>query len=204
MRKSELLKSELTSLFRDALPSEQHSVAKILSVALAEDPMLNYLTSKAADVRDAMEVYFRFCFQSTNLRHVEAGGHAAALWVAPGFRVSVLSELKMVPDIIRKLGFASVPICLKTLIAMDRMHPKEPHYYLMVTGVVPEKRNQGLGARLLLPVLDRCDREKVGAYLETSNPLNHSFYERLGFTKTRYTKVAADAPQMWAMWRDPR
>jgi ribosomal protein S18 acetylase RimI-like enzyme len=64
-------------------------------------------------------------------------------------------------------------------------------------------RSGGVGARLVAPLLERLDADGIGAYLESSNPRNLSFYERLGFTEL-WTDTPAGGPPMTGMWRDPR
>ena len=86
---------------------------------------------------------------------------------------------------------------------MEQAHPKEPHYYLNVLGVSPESQGQGLGSRLLAPMLERCDREGVPAYLESSKERNLAFYGRHGFRVTGDVTFPR-GPRIWAMWRDPR
>jgi RimJ/RimL family protein N-acetyltransferase len=48
-------------------------------------------------------------------------------------------------------------------------------------GVATRFQGQGLGAALLRPTLDRCDREGLPAYLEASSERSAALYERLGF-----------------------
>jgi ribosomal protein S18 acetylase RimI-like enzyme len=86
---------------------------------------------------------------------------------------------------------------------LDKVHPSQKHYYLFFVGVDPSQRKQGLGGALLQPVLEKCDREGVGAYLENTNVANQSFYESFGFKVTGDIIVGKDAPVLKAMWRNP-
>jgi hypothetical protein len=52
------------------------------------------------------------------------------------------------------------------------------------------------------PVLERCDREGVPAYLEASGARNRDLYLRLGFRVTGEIRLP-DGPSMWPMWREP-
>ena len=61
-----------------------------------------------------------------------------------------------------------------------------------------------MGARLLAPVLARCDRDGLPAYLESSNPRNLPFYERHGFVRRTAVPLPSGCPLVTPMWRDPR
>ena len=86
---------------------------------------------------------------------------------------------------------------------IERVHPRAPHWYLAVIGTDPPEQGKGVGAALLDPILERCDREATGAYLESSKPENVPWYERFGFTVTGQIDLP-DGPPLWSMWRDPR
>jgi ribosomal protein S18 acetylase RimI-like enzyme len=74
-----------------------------------------------------------------------------------------------------------LPEIFAVLEQMAHFHPGEPHWYLPLIGVDPGVQSRGLGSALLRHVLARCDRERVPAYLESTNPRNSSLYERFGF-----------------------
>jgi GNAT superfamily N-acetyltransferase len=81
-------------------------------------------------------------------------------------------------------------------------HLHQPHYYVRYLGVATRFQGRGLGAALLRPTLDRCDREGVPAFLEASTERSAVFYERLGFVHLGESRVA-DGPRYWPMRRPP-
>jgi GNAT superfamily N-acetyltransferase len=90
------------------------------------------------------------------------------------------------------------------LNAIEKKHPHEPHYYLMGLGVEPDLQGRGLGTKLMAPILERCDRDGIPAYLESSKEINVPLYERNGFKVTEQMTVPNGGPPIWLMWRDPQ
>lgn len=85
------------------------------------------------------------------------------------------------------------------------VHPEgRAHEYLWMIAVAPGHQGQGLGTAIMQPVLDRCDREGLPAYLEASSARSRALYERLGFTFMGRTVDLPDGPHMWPMWREPQ
>jgi ribosomal protein S18 acetylase RimI-like enzyme len=66
------------------------------------------------------------------------------------------------------------------------------HWYVMVVGVIPARQEQGFGRALLRPVLDRADAEGLPCYLETAQPENVPFYQKLGFGVIARLSLGAD------------
>jgi hypothetical protein len=53
-------------------------------------------------------------------------------------------------------------------------------------------------------ILERCDQEKLPAYLDATSPRNRGLYERHGFKVTEEFSFGPGSPPSWRMWRDPR
>jgi GNAT superfamily N-acetyltransferase len=90
--------------------------------------------------------------------------------------------------------------------AMEWRHARElrgPHYYVRDIGVRPDMQGMGLGAALMRPTLERCDREGVPAYIEASSERSAALYERLGFQHVKELRVGG-SPPLWLMIRPPR
>ncbi|MFJ2907086.1 GNAT family N-acetyltransferase [Streptomyces sp. NPDC087212] len=85
------------------------------------------------------------------------------------------------------------------------VHPADrAHAYLWMIGVAPDRQGEGLGTALMAPVLGRCDRAGLPAYLEASSARSRALYARLGFTVTGTPlQLPYGGPQMWPMWREP-
>jgi ribosomal protein S18 acetylase RimI-like enzyme len=98
---------------------------------------------------------------------------------------------------------AILPDLMGVFEQMERYHPKEPHWYLPLIGVDPACQGQGHGSTLMRHAVDRCDREGLPAYLESSNPRNISLYLRHGFEIMGEIQGGA-SPRMTPMYRKAR
>ena len=87
--------------------------------------------------------------------------------------------------------------------AMAREHPKAPHMYLFTIGTRKAARGQGLGKKLIRPMLDAADRASLPCYLENSNPANTGFYVSHGFERMKLFEPGPGGPPLEAMWREP-
>jgi GNAT superfamily N-acetyltransferase len=93
---------------------------------------------------------------------------------------------------------------LRYLTETEKLHPKEPHWYLAVIGVEPARQGEGLGGKLLAAVLGRLDETGVPAYLETSTEANVSWYGTHGFEMQHQIRPVPTGPPVWTMWREPK
>ena len=108
----------------------------------------------------------------------------------------------MPPAFSRNFG-RHVPRALCAQIKLESNHPAEPHYYLPFIGVAPGWQGRGLGSAVMEPILERCDRERMPAYLDATTDRNRALYERLGFRITEEFSLGKGAPPLWRMWREP-
>lgn len=176
-----------------------------LARAFADDPVFHYLAPGGFDHRRAT-----LAFRMLGINMIEHGevwrtvGHeAAAYWAPPGkWSVPWTSVAKTVPLSVRAYRW-KIPRALAFLSRIEKVHPRDPHYYLEILGTDPSEQGRGLGASLVAPILDRADDEGVGAFLESSKDTNVPYYRRFGFEVVSEIKVP-NGPTIWPMWREPR
>jgi GNAT superfamily N-acetyltransferase len=129
---------------------------------------------------------------------------AAACWLPPGaYPPSVGRQLRQglavaaaVPSFPKRVGIA-----VRVLNELQRVHPKDEHWYLAILGTDPSRWRRGLGSRLLEPVLAGADEEGIPCYLETQAERNLAFYGRHGFSVVQEVRVAGCPLPLWTMRR---
>ena len=193
---------------RRATADDLGGMAAALSLSFHDDPVMQFL------FRDAPPRPMRYSEQfflregARHLRHQEVytvdGTPGAAYWDPPGhWKTNPLDIVRMAPLMLRGIGPRTVK-ALRGLSRMEAAHAKHPeHYYLAVLGTRPDRQGSGIGSALLRPVLERCDQEGIGAYLESSKESNIPYYRRHGFEVTGEVQFPS-GPTLWPMWRDPR
>jgi ribosomal protein S18 acetylase RimI-like enzyme len=133
--------------------------------------------------------------------------HGVAIWLAPGrFPWSAWRQLRGAPWMLSVLRAdpASFRAFMKTGANGARLHPAYPHWYLETMGVGPAVQRQGLGGRLLEPVLRIADRDRVDCHLETADPRNADYYARHGFVvENEALQLVPNGPAHIAMRRRP-
>lgn len=127
-----------------------------------------------------------------------------AVWLPPGaFPWSSMRKLRATGAFLRV--WAADPGNFATFTRLgansELHHPPGRHWSLEALGIRPEAQRQGLGTRLVTPILERADSEGVECYLETSNPANVAYYQRFGFEVLRDVPLVPDGPPHISMRR---
>lgn len=193
---------------RKITKADREAIVSLMCRAFDDDPFINYLvkqdarrTERMARFMDTGLMRLTFPYGET---YVTEAGDGAALWNPPGGRPhGMLADLSMLPMLVRVSGLGNLTRSIGAFSRAEKLHPHEPHYYLLGIGVDPERQGRGIGSSLIAPMAERCDREGIGAYLESSKERNVPLYERFGF-QVREVVEFKDGPSVWTMWRDPK
>ena len=181
----------------------------MLHRSFADDPVIRWMLPDDERHRRKGEFGWRSWIEVLYLPKGEVyttdGCLGAALWSPPEqWKVPPSVQVRMAPRMLRLFGVRRLPLLLRGLSLIERKHPQAPpHYTLGVLGTDPDHQGSGIGSALIQPMLARCDREVLGAYLESSKPQNVPYYERFGFKVTEELHLP-DGPSVWGMWRDPQ
>ena len=195
-------------------PQKIAEASRSLADAFFDDPTSCFLLPR----EESRDRWLRLIHQAS-LRHVLPEGHVYAVagdevtgvigLVPPGrYPLSTARYLRHLIPIILRLPTGGFPPerALRAVQAqglIDRLHIKEPHWYVLVLGVRPERQGEGLGRALLDPALARADRDRLPTYLETTKERNLTFYGRFGFEMVQEVSIPGGGPPVWTMLRQP-
>nr|WP_225951976.1 GNAT family N-acetyltransferase [Mycobacterium sp. OAS707] len=191
--------------------SDVRGAARVLAKAFYDDPVTSWMlpddSSRLTALTRAFAPLARHHFlpragSEVGVRDGTVG--AATLWDPPGQRKPGLVEQLITTPTMLWAFRSRVPASMRVMELMEKHHPEEPHWYLMLIGSDPSVRGAGFGHALMRSRLDRCDAEGSPAYLENSNPKNEAYYLRFGFEIMGEIKLPDGGPPMWPMWRNPR
>jgi ribosomal protein S18 acetylase RimI-like enzyme len=194
---------------RRATAADLPALTHALTLAFADDPVAGWACPPASARLRMLERFY-----ATRLRQLlpaaevwtEPSCAAVALWAPPGaWRTTLREDLALARSMLAPSRLLRLPLVLYGLMGViERHHPTQPpHWYLATLGTAPAAQGRGLGSAVLAPVLERCDADGVGAYLESSKQRNIAFYARHGFRVTGELQLPR-GPRAWVMWREPR
>jgi ribosomal protein S18 acetylase RimI-like enzyme len=193
-----------------AVNSDLEKAVACLAAAFAQDPITSFLLRPGSDYPGRLTRFFsllmraRLALEMPVLVARSASGiHGAAMGYSvapPAWPVDMAEEWAFFEK--------SVPGLADRMAAYDEIaessKPAEPHYYLGVIGVDPDRHGLGIGNELLRSFceLSAADPLSDGVYLETAKSSNVLFYERAGFRETGRGRLGSDT--LWCMFRRHR
>ena len=193
---------------------ERDTAVEVLIRSFMDDPVYRCVFSDPVERRRSLKALWnalvRYC-ELYGVIHTTSELNGVVCWLPPGnTRMTFMRHLRTGFVFIRAVKMfqsKSRKKCLHLLSHIDDLHKRimtRPHWYLWVLGVDPSARGQGIGGRLLEPVLSRADADGAPCYLETQSEWNVAFYERRGFSVISIEVMDDLGLKIWIMVREPR
>lgn len=193
---------------RESSPADHAALADAMAAAFDDDPVAEWsIPPLHLRNRTLIQFYLAYLHQKQRYGTVwcddELSG--AAIWAPPGeSKMGVADTVDLLRRVFHPRLAWRAPMLAVGGIAVENKQPKNrDFFYLAALGVDPKAQGRGLGSKLLAPMLEICDTDGVGAYLESSKESNIAFYARHGFRVTGQHKLPR-GPVIHLMWRDPR
>jgi len=195
---------------RHATPSDAAALTRLFTAAFLNDPVFDWMSRSGPKRSAGLNAFFLRLLQA---RAIPAGevwmsddGLASAIWLPPGlsaFPAGLVAQLRLLPLFVKLCGWRRLGRGSALGDAVQKAHPREPHFYLFFMAVDPRFQGKGLGSAMLDATLRHIDQAGLPAYLENSNPKNTRLYERAGFV-ARHDISPNGAPPLVPMWRPAR
>jgi GNAT superfamily N-acetyltransferase len=179
-------------VIRDLRADDVAAAIEVLTVSFADFPVFQIMAGTDAGAAERIARVFAMEFEP------EAGS-SALLAELDGRIVGVLTHLDSpgcsAMSAFRLVRFMRIagPRLFRTMSMFDRIeraHPRTRHRHLPSVGVLPEQQGRGVGSGLMEAFGQRCDADRIEAYLETirwsdpRKPSHERFYGRLGYDIT--------------------
>jgi GNAT superfamily N-acetyltransferase len=195
---------------RRAVRSDIPALAALLARAFDRDPFYAFLAGEGSErharMGEGWTGILRFASAGLSETYTTEDRAGVAIWLPPGYSgPSVLDSARLMPAIARLAGWRRLRTVSDALDALERHRHRlvsGPHFYLSALGVDPHRQGGGIGTLLMQPILERCDRASIPAYLETAVARNVLLYERLGFRVVEEMDLPRSDVHGWLMLRD--
>jgi ribosomal protein S18 acetylase RimI-like enzyme len=185
--------------------------AQVASRAFLDDNFFRFLLKNDSQRARALPLLF-----NAQISHLGPRGRLVTVrdgdaivgvgaWLSTqGYPQPVPTQLAQLPGTIRALYRhpKRLPVGGAYLKALVKIHPKTPHWYLMLLAVEPSYQRRGVGTMLVEHGLAHVEREGVGVYLETQKEDNLPYYRRFGFELKATVHPIKDGPTYYTMWRE--
>lgn len=190
--------------------SDLRSLAATLTRAFMNDPLQCYVFPDEEERRRMSADHFASVIRYGSLFgevYCTDRKEGAVVWLPPG-------ATDVTPEKAEQGGLADLPSLIgedaasRFFTVMEYLEPfhqqdaPEPHWYTMVIGVDPSFAGQGLGRTLMEAVLSDPERSVYPVYLETAQPDNIPFYQKLGFRVVRELIEPVSRLPLWTFRRD--
>ncbi len=189
---------------KSARPKHISDIARLLTAAFIDDPVLREYVARSRDPETALEGFFTNELKGFYIPRgvvdiaVDDGVIlGAGLWSSPDSPMRRRDSIRMLPGMIRSLG-RSFPRAVSLSSSAEAATPGFPHWYLYTLVVSPEAQGQGIGGALLDHGIERAGRMPI--YLESTTEGSQKLYKRKGFMVLGPVPSSLETPEI-GMWR---
>jgi len=189
---------------------ERDAGAAVLGRAFAEYELFRYYFPDETERRAAANTYasvsLSVCLKYGGVYASSEKIKGVAAWLPPGkspFGLRQVIRSVALPILVRfgRQGAGRMWTYGRFVDDHHRRLVPFPHWYLEIIGVDPAYQGQGFSSRLLRPVLERIDRERMPCFLETNTGKNVTIYRRSGFEVVSEDRMPGTELTIFAMLR---
>lgn len=193
-------------------PADLERATRVLSLAFHDDPGVVWLLPNEGQRRRLLywnhKKFLQYGLQAGHVFTTPGSVDGIATWLPP--ERPMMSLIDAVRLGLLALPFKASPLQFVRFTAMmsmfEKLHKQDApkrHWYLNVLGVDPDHQGQGVGGRLIAPILEQADRDRLPCYVETGKEINVTFYQKHGFDVLKEGNLPLGGPRWWTMLREP-
>ena len=124
-----------------------------------------------------------------------SGNRAIPFVVNGGFKLVLHSGFGMIGKLLEYDNYA---------MGLKKEFTDNYDWYLFNLSIKKDAQGKGIASKLMRPMLQFCDDERMVAYLETNKEVNVGLYRHYGFDLMREEKIPNSSVMHYAMLRQPK
>lgn len=200
----------MNSEFRLLTLSDVDQAASVISQAFVDDPLCSFMLPFRRTRAKNLYKFFR-AYGEVNINNNRGYGseeplQGVAYWNFPNqadLSISLKSLTIFLPLLFTMypIGYFRAKKIIQKIDALHRKYAAEPHFYLDNIGVLPMARGKGIASKLIRPVLEMADSQKVITYTDTVTRSNVAFYQHFGFQCLAESPMPGTKITVWALRR---
>lgn len=185
-----------------ATEKDRQSALNTILLGFASDPFVRWICPEASKYLLFIQAFNAYGGNAIDSKtaFIAENFSGAALWLPPGVEAD---EEAFVAEIEKNVDPERHENLFAILEALEEYHPKENCWYLPLIAVDPAYQGEGIGSQLMKRAIEAVDKDRLPAYLESSNPKNMTLYMRYGFETMGQIKIG-NAPPLHPMIRTAR
>lgn len=179
------------------------TVAGLINAAFFDDKVIGFLVpdpQRRGPVSQAwFDIFVRNAIDGHGQVVMTEDASACAVWLD---HTAPAEEPEHYDARLAELAGADLPQFQRLDKLMGDNHPHDPHWYLMLLAVLPDRQGEGLGSLLLEHTHTGLDKNGHAAYLEATSVRNKKLYERHGYEAMDSPTIGVDGDiVLHRMWR---
>ena len=208
-----LVKQRIANAGLYIVPEERlEELSEVAANAYQDYPLHNWLTKGVYDAKASkliMQTTLAAMKKDAVIYADSEELNGFAVWIPMGFTgsktIPFLKNGGMELILHSGLGIIGKLLTYETFaMKLKKKYTGHIDWYLYNLSVRKDAQGKGLGRKLLDPMMEFCDDEKMITYLETNKESNVTLYNRFGF-ELRETNLVPGSPVLhYSMVRDPK
>jgi ribosomal protein S18 acetylase RimI-like enzyme len=200
-------------------PEQMAAIAATMADSFLEDPLMQEIFKGIEGAREIIYqhslIQMNHFIKDHDVFLVEENPQAFLIGIDSANEKKFAETLIMLKIMLKTLGMLK-PGAIITILANNQRTSrvlslswqkeflKERYYHIKIIAIAEEMRGSGAFRKLVTPVIERCEIERIPIILETHNPRNVPIYEHYGFQVVSTRSAGGLELKQYCMLRSPQ